>query len=716
MAKKSKKLSRVLLLVAIGIAITAFFAFDLKQYLNIQYLKDQKEAFQSYYEAHHWQTIAVFFCLYVSATALSLPGATVLTLAAGAIFGLVTGAVIVSFASTIGATLAFLVSRFLLRDSVQQRFGDRLKSVNDGVKRYGAFYLFTLRLIPAVPFFVINLVMGLTPIRTVTFFLVSQVGMFPATLVYVNAGTQISDVESMRGILSADLLLSFVLLAIFPFIAKSIVHLFVTRRLYKRFKRPKQFDFNMVVIGGGAAGLVTSYIAATVKAKVALIEKHKMGGDCLNYGCVPSKALIQTAKVVAHAKRGAAYGLQSTEIPFSFSEVMARVARVVKKIEPHDSVERYTKLGVECIQGTAYIKSPYEVSVNGRVLTTKNIVLASGGEPLVPSFPGLEQVSYLTTDTLWSIREQPKRLLILGGGPIGCELAQAFARLGTKVVLLEMAPRLLMREDPDIAELVRLAFAKEGVDVRTGHKALGFKKRGATNLVEAEHAGARLEIEFDQVLFALGRKARIKGFGLEELGIELNRDGTIKADEKLRATYPNIYVCGDAAGPYQFTHVASHQAWYCAVNALFAPFKTYNVSYSVIPWCTFTDPEVARVGLNELEAKEKGIAYEVTTYHIDDLDRAIADEEAHGLVKVLTVPGKDKILGAAIVGSHAGEIINEFIAAMKHGFGLNKILATIHIYPTHGEANKYAAGNWKKARTPVGLLTYVERYHAWRRG
>ena len=705
--------SRLLVAAAVLLAFAAFFALGGHRYLTFDNLKAQQAAAQSWYQERPGQTAAGFFAVYVAATALSLPGAaTLLTLAVGATFGLLWGTVLVSFASSLGATLAFLVSRFVLRDWVQERFGRQLQGVNEGVAREGAFYLFSLRLIPAVPFFVINLAMGLTPIRVWTFYWVSQLGMLAGTLVYVNAGTQLAAIESPAGILSPGLIGAFLLLGFFPLIAKKLVDAIKARKVYARWRRPAKFDRNLVVVGAGSAGLVSAYIAAAVRAKVTLVEKHRMGGDCLNTGCVPSKALIRTAKVLSLARRGESFGLKKTDIEFDFADVMERVQRVVKTVEPHDSAERYRSLGVEVLQGEAKITSPWSVEVDGKPLTTRAIVIAAGARPFVPPIPGIEGIEVLTSDTLWDLRKLPRRLLVLGGGPIGCELAQAFARFGSQVTQVEMLPRLLSREDPEVSEMVRKRFVEEGVDVRVGHVALKVENK----TLVCQHEGREVRVEFDQLLCAVGRVANTAGYGLEELGIPLTRARTIETNEYLLTIYPNIYACGDVAGPYQFTHTAAHQAWYAAVNALFGRLRKFRADYSVIPWATFTDPEVARVGLNETEAKERGVAYEVTTYGIDDLDRAIADEAAHGMVKVLTAPGKDRILGATIVGEHAGDLIVEFIAAMKHGIGLNKILGTIHIYPTLAEANKYAAGAWKKAHAPQGLLRKVERFHAWMRG
>jgi len=707
--------SKLLVIAIVVAAIAAFFIFDLKQYVSLDYFQSQRAAIEAAVAANPLRAGLLFFAVYVAATGLSLPGASVLTLIAGAIFGLLWGTLIVSFASTIGATLAFLTSRFLLRDWVQQRFGDRLRPINDGIAREGAFYLFALRLVPAFPFFAVNLLMGLTPIRTWTYYWISQLGMFAGTVVYVYAGTQLGEFRISAGLVGA-----FVLLGLFPLIAKKTLDALKARKVYAGWTRPKTFDRNLVVIGGGSAGLVSAYIAAAVKAKVTLVEKHKMGGDCLNTGCVPSKALIKSAKLVATMKHAADYGLKNAQADFDFAEVMERVQRVVREVEPHDSIERYTALGVECITGTAKITSPWSVEITDdtgkRTLTTRGIIIAAGARPFVPPIPGIEETGYLTSDTLWALRQLPQRLVVLGGGPIGCELTQCFARLGAQVTQVEMLPRIMVREDPEISDMVLQRFRNEGVNVLVNHKAQRFAIEDGEKVLYCEHDGYTVRIVFDAVLCAVGRVANTAGYGLEELGIPVTRARTVEVNEFMQTKYPNILACGDVAGPYQFTHTAAHTAWYAAVNGLFSGYKKFRADFSVIPWATFTDPEVARVGLNETEAKEKNIPYEVTTYGIDDLDRAIADGSAHGLVKVLTVPGKDKIIGATIAGEHAGDLIIEFVSAMKHGIGLNKILGTIHIYPTLAEANKYVAGNWKRNHAPKGLLEWVEKFHAWRRG
>ncbi|MCZ8370665.1 MAG: FAD-dependent oxidoreductase [Porphyrobacter sp.] len=713
-------MKKLAILAVLAALVAAYFAFGLGQYLSLEGIKALSGEIAAFQQDNPVAVIAGFFAVYVAVTGASLPGAAIMTLAAGALFGVLWGTVIVSFASTLGATLAFLSSRYVLRDSIEARFGERLKAINAGLERDGAFYLFSLRMIPAFPFFVVNLVMGLTRIRTLTFVWVSQLGMLLGTAAYVNAGTQLARIESTSGLLSPLLIGSFVALGIVPWIAKGIIGAVQRRKVYAGFTRPKKFDRNLVVIGAGSAGLVSALIAATVKAKVTLVEAHEMGGDCLNTGCVPSKAIIKSAKVAAMMRHADKYGLTPSEPGVPFKAVIARVMGAIKAIEPHDSVERYTGLGVDVVKGYAKIIDPWTVEIarndgGTQRLTTRSIIIASGAEPVVLPIPGIEQSGYLTSETMWQAFAQmdaaPARVAVLGGGPIGCELSQALARLGSKVTQVEMAAALLGREDADVSALAREVLEADGVQVFTGHKAERIE--GRTLIAEAN--GAEVQVPFDALIVAIGRKARLTGFGLEDIGVDVAK--TVVTDEFLATRFPNIFAAGDVAGPYQFTHTASHQAWYASVNALFGTFRKFKADYRVIPAVTFLDPEVARVGLNEREAAEQGIAVEVTRYDLDDLDRAIAESETRGFVKVLTpAGGKDTVLGATIVGAHAGELLAEYVLAMKHGIGLNKILGTIHAYPTMVEANKFAAGNWKKAHKPEGLLRWVERYHDWRRG
>ncbi|NJM50289.1 MAG: FAD-dependent oxidoreductase [Sphingomonadales bacterium] len=713
-----KKLGLVLLLAA---AVTAFFYFGLSEYLSLNYFKARQADFDAAYAANPWAFIAGFFLIYVVTTALSLPGAAILTLVAGALFGLVTGTIIVSFASTIGASLAFLSSRFVLRDWVQGKFGDRMKGLNEGLARDGAFYLFTIRMIPVIPFFVVNLAMGLTKIRLSTFYWVSQIGMLAGTIVYVNAGTQIAGIESASGLFTPAVIGSFAALAIFPWITKAAIAAIKRRRAYKGWRKPKKFDRNLIVIGAGSAGLVSSYIAATVKAKVTLIEAHEMGGDCLNTGCVPSKALIKSAKIASHIAHADRYGLKAVKPELDFAEVMARVQSVIKDIEPHDSVERFSALGVDCVAGYARFVDPWTVEITHKDgaksrMTGKNFIIATGAAPFVPSLPGIEESGYLTSETLWDALSNrplpPRRLIIMGGGPIGCELAQSFQRLGSQVTIVEMADRLLGKEDEEAAALIYEHLEKEGVDIRLGHKAVRIE---AGKKLMAEADGKEVAIAYDEVIIAVGRRARVTGFGLEELGL-LDEKGRMITDESLTSLMPHIYAAGDVAGKQQFTHGASHEAWHATINALASPFKKYRVSYDLLPRATYTDPEVASIGLSEEAAAEAGKEFDVTHYHLDDLDRAIAESEIAGFVKVVTAKGSDKILGVTIAASHAGEMLPQFTLAMRNNMGLSKLAQPIAPYPTWNEADKYVVGQYKLARKPEKLLQFAEKYFRWRRG
>ena len=716
-------IKKIFLLLIAAAAVGLFFHFNLHQLLTLDGLKGSMDQFSDYKEQSPLLVIGGFFLLYVVVTALSLPGAAILTLAAGALFGLVEGLLVASFASTIGATLAFLVSRYLLRDTIKQRFPERLAAIDAGVEKEGGFYLFTLRLVPVFPFFLINLLMGVTSIKSWTYYWVSQLGMLAGTFVFVNAGTQLAKIDSLSGILSFNLILSFALLGIFPFIAKGILNVFKKRRVYKNYTKPKKFDRNMIVIGAGAGGLVTSYIAAAVKAKVTLIEAGEMGGDCLNYGCVPSKAVIKSAKIAEQIRHGENYGLENATPQFSFKKVMARVHKVIADVAPHDSVERYTDLGVDVVKGYGKLIDPWTVEIKlndggTQTLTARTIVIATGARPFVPPLPGIEETGYVTSDTLWNkfaeLDEAPKKLVVLGGGPIGSELAQSFARLGSSVTQIEMAERIMIKEDLEVSTFAHEALTESGVNILTSHQALRCETRDGKKYIVVKHNDKEIDIEYDELLCAVGRSARLKGYGLEELGIETNR--TVVTNEYLETLYPNIFAAGDIVGPYQFTHVAAHQGWYAAVNGLFGHLKKFKVDYRVIPWTTFIDPEVARVGLNEQDAKDKGIDYEITRFEFEELDRAITDSATKGFIKVITPKGKDKILGVTVVSEHAGDLIAEFVLAMKHGLGLNKILGTIHSYPTWAEGNKYAAGEWKRAHAPEKVLNLLEKYHTWRRG
>lgn len=706
---------RIALAALVAAVVAAAFLFNLVDLFTLDSLKARRDELNLLLHARPVAVSAAYFILYVAMAALSIPGASVVTIAGGAMFGFVRGVLLVSFASVMGGMLAFLGSRYLFRDWVRRRFGRQIDAIDRGIERDGIFYLLFMRLNPIFPYFLVNLGMGLTRIGLLRFAIVSQIGMLPGTMVFVNAGTQLGHIRTVSDIASPQLIGSLALLSLFPLIGKFVAGWLRKRRVYRGWKRPRRYDRNLIVIGAGSGGLVAAYIAAAVRAKVTLIEANRMGGDCLNTGCVPSKALIRSARAAHEIRTAGRFGIGAQTPQVDFPAVMARIRAIVDEIAPADSEERFTGLGVDVRRGTARVVDPWTVEIDGERLTTRAIVLATGAEPIIPDLPGLETSGYLTSDTMWDAlgrrSELPGRVVILGGGPIGVEMAQAFARLGAQVTLVQRGARILPREDEDVAAAVALALADDGVALCTGHQAV--RVEGKSLVVRGEGRAEEICLPLDELIVAVGRRPRLEGYGLEALGIDPRRG--LEANAWLETAFPNIYAVGDVAGSYQFTHAASHQAWHAAVNALFGRFKRFRVDYSVLPWVTFTDPEAAHVGHNETSARAAKLAYEVVRYALDHHDRAVTESANQGFVKLLVAPGSDRILGASIVGHNAGETIAEIALAMKHRIGLKKLLATVHAYPTMAEAAKLAAGQWRRTHQPERLLGWLGRYHAWRR-
>jgi len=706
-------MNRVALFAIVAASLAAFFALGGPALLSFEALQGQAEALRSLQQAQPLATALAFFAVYILVAALSLPGAAVLTLAGGALFGFLGGLVLVSFASSLGAVLACALARSLFRPLVSQRFQSQLAVINEGLARDGVFYLLSLRLVPVVPFFIVNLVFGLTRLPLRQFYWVSQLGMLPGTVVYVLAGTELGALTGPQDILSPPLLLALAALGLFPWLARGLLAVLARRRALRGFARPRRFDDNVIVIGGGSGGLIAALIAATARAKVTLVERDAMGGDCLNRGCVPSKALLSAAHLASAQRRGRP-GVRSLGVEVNFAEVMGQVHGAIATIEPKDSAERYEGLGVKVLKGSATLVDPWTVEVNGTRRTARAIILATGGEPLIPPIPGLGDCDPLTSDTLWQLTEAPKRCLVLGAGPIGCELAQSLAALGSSVTLVDQASQVLPREDDAVGAVVAAALAAEGITLCLGAKAEVFTSGAVLGSGILTLAGGET-IAFDRVLVAVGRRPVTEGLGLDALGVERLPNGALAVDETLRTSIPTIYGCGDVVGPYQFTHMASDQAYVAAMNALFRPLKAFKWTGAVVPWVTFTAPEVARVGLSEREAQAQGLSVTVTRVGYDDNDRAIAEGETAGFIQVLTPPGKDRILGVAIVGARAGELLAPWVLAMTHGLGLKKIMGTIHAYPTYAELNKAVASAWRKAHAPEKALDLLRHWHGlWR--
>ncbi len=708
--------SRLLLLGILAAAVAAFFTLDLGQYLTLESIKANSGALHAKVQAYPWWSRSLFFIVYALLTALSFPGTVVLTLLAGALFGLLEGTLLVSLASNFGAVAAMLISRFLLRDWIQRRFGKQIAGINRGLARDGAFYLVSLRLIPIVPFVLLNPALGLTRVGLWTFWWTTQLGMLPGHAIYVNAGRQLVRIDSLSGILSPGMITTLVLLAVFPLVATRLLTSYKARLAYRGWRRPKHFERNLVVVGGGTGGLATARIAASLCARVSLLERERLGGVAMHEGGVPARALRRQANRL-HGLRSDPRVASSLDVAGGFSQAMDDMQRLTRAAMKSASSEHYARLGVEVIMAEGRLSSPWTVEAGGRSLSSRAIVIATGSRPCVPPIAGLEAIEPLTCDNLWDLREPPGRLLVLGGGAGACEFAQSFQRLGCQVTLVSERETLLEQEDPEAAGVVLAALRADGVELQLGLAPLRVEVDGDECLLvcrrgeEGEQA-----LPFDRLLLALGQHADIRGLGLDELGLRCGEDGSLEVDEYLTTRFPNIYAVGSVAGPYGAPHVAEHQAWYAAVNALFGDFKRFAVSERVIPRAVFTTPEVASVGLSEPEARAQGTEFDVTRVPLGALSGAIAEEAGEGFIKVLTERGKDRILGVSIVGEQASETLAGFVVAMKHKIGMNRLADTVHLGATLGDASRLLAETWQRQHRPLRLLRWAERLNRWRLG
>lgn len=472
--------------------------------------------------------------------------------------------------------------------------------------------------------------------------------------------------------------------------------------------------YNLVVIGAGTAGLVTAAGAAALGAKVALIEKYLMGGDCLNVGCVPSKALVRAARAVAAVREAAEFGIRvPSGTTMDFAQVMERMRRLRADISPHDSAKRFTDLGVDVFLGAGKFTRPDTIEVGSQTLRFVKAVIATGARPATPPIPGLKDVPYLTNETIFSLTVLPKRLGVIGAGPIGCEMAQTFARFGSEVFLLEAEHGVLPREDPDASEIVRAALERDGVKLLCCAKELRLSPAAAGVRLQLQSHGQGHDIEVDHLFVAVGRSPNVEGLGLEIAGVEFDQKG-VKVNERLQTTNRRIFAAGDVCSPLQFTHAADAQARVVIQNALFK--GRARASSLIIPWCTYTSPEVAHVGLCEKEAKAKGIAVDTFTQELAGVDRAVIDVQTQGFVRVHVRRGVDEILGATIVAAHAGDLISEITLAMRHKLGLRKIAGTIHPYPTQAEAIRKIGDAHNRTRLTPLVRRIVGQWLAWQRG
>ncbi len=472
--------------------------------------------------------------------------------------------------------------------------------------------------------------------------------------------------------------------------------------------------YNLVVIGGGTAGLVTAAGAAGLGARVALVERNLLGGDCLNVGCVPSKCLIRSSRVAADVQSAAAFGIHVPETAgVDFAAVMERMRRLRARISHHDSAARFRDLGVDLFLGEGRFSGPDTVEVEGKTLRFKKAVLATGARAFHPPVPGLEKAGFLTNETVFSLTERPPRLMVFGAGPLGCELAQTFQRLGSKVTIIERAPQFLTREDPDASQLISDAFARDGIDVRLNTVVDKIVRKGEEKVIHLKTDGKEEILTVDEILVGAGRSPNVEGLNLEKVGVEYDTRRGVKVNDFLQTTNPRIYAAGDICLAYKFTHTADAAARIVIQNTLFMGRK--RQSALTIPWCTYTDPEIAHVGMYEKDAAAKGIAVETFTRPMSEVDRAIADGEEEGFVKIHVKKGNDRIVGATIVARHAGEMINEITLAMVGGIGLSKLSNVIHSYPTQAEAIRQTADAYNRTRLTPFVKGLFSRWLAWTR-
>ncbi len=690
---------------------------------------------------------------YAVLTVAMIPGSA-LTIGSGLIFGFWKGFAVVTVGANLGALGAFLLARTLFRERAEAlaRGQKTFRAVDSAIAREGFRIVLLLRLSPVFPFTVLNVLLGVTGISAASYVLANLIGMLPGTLMFVYLGTL---GEAAAGTQS----LGQTVLRIVGLAATVVVTVVITRIARRALKAASldgganpgvapeaapvgagaktipgdaydqallasvkptahvnpipQDRYNLVVIGAGTAGLVTAAGGAGLGAKVALIEKHMFGGDCLNVGCVPSKGIIRAGRAAAAVREAGAFGIRLAGEPrIDFAATMERMRRLRAGIAPHDSVKRFSELGIDVYLGEGRFTGPDEIEVGGNKLRFQAAVIATGARATFPRIPGIEEVEPLTNENVFTLTELPRSLILLGAGAIGCEMAQTFRRLGSEVTIVIRGNRIMTREDPDAALIVQRKFEQEGIRVLTGSAIKRAEKRGGKKVIVIERDGSEESVEADQILIGMGRAPNVEGLGLSAAGIAYGTEG-VTVDANMRTTNPRVFAAGDICSRLKFTHAADAQARIVLRNALF--FGRARATDLVIPWCTYTDPEIAHVGCYEKEARDRGLAVTTFTVPLEDVDRAILDGETEGFGRIHLKSGTDRILGATVVASHAGDMIGELTMAIQNGLGAGKLASVIHPYPTQGEVVRKLGDAYMRTKLTPGVKRIMARILRWRR-
>ncbi|MBA3536096.1 MAG: FAD-dependent oxidoreductase [Tatlockia sp.] len=706
----SKKLRSWLPLILLLGLLILFFSLRLDKYLTFTSLRENRATLISWTKEHFFMAALLYMSCYTLAVAASVPGAVFLTLAGGFLFGVVFGTVFVIVSATLGATALFFAVRTSFGDWLAKSALSWLGRMREGFQQNAFSYLLMLRLVPLFPFWVVNIVPALLGVDAKTFIITTFFGILPGSIVYVMVGNGLSHVfeanqtPNLGIIFDIKVLLPLLALAALSFIP--ILYKRVNPKEQKKNPKTNQIKCDLSIIGAGAGGLSVAAVAAQLGLKVVLLESGKMGGDCLNYGCVPSKSLLAAGKIAYQLRHAAQFGISSKGLEIDFKKVMQQVHAVIKVLAKNDSVERFESLGVQVIKAVARFSGVNTLVAQDRVIEARRIVIATGSSPFKPPIPGLEDTPYLTNETIFNLTEQPKHLIVIGGGPIGCELAQAFSMLGSKITLIE-GFNLLPKDDVDCVAILRAQLKAMGIIIHEQAKVLGVEPHAHGGIkVSINQAGEKLAIRGSHLLIATGRRANVENLDLEKAGIVYSNKG-IEVNSRLQTSNRRVYALGDVVGPYQFTHMATYQAGIVLRNIAFKiPAK---VDYRAIPWVTYTLPEIAHVGLLAEEAL-KHADIQFTEWSFLENDRAQTEHSLEGKIKIIS-DKKGRVLGVTIVGAHAGELILPWVIAIREKRTLRSFTDAVSPYPTLSEISKRVAGEFyksklfsNKTRWLVGLL------------